>query len=118
MDGLGTEEFLDLEGKTLLGLSCENTVIAPGGSCIYRDAAMEHLKELGLVVYLKLPYEEVEQRIHNLDSRGITFRPGESLRDLYEERTPLYERYADLTVETCGLTPEESADRVERALPL
>ncbi len=116
LDSMGLESFLDLEGETLAGLSCRDTVIAPGGSCVCRAAAMEHLKQLGKVIYIKLPLEEIETRITNLDRRGIAFRPGETLRDIYEARTPLYERYADITVETLGLTLEQSAAAVEKLL--
>lgn len=116
LDSLGLEGFLDLEGETLAGLDCRGTVIAPGGSCVCRENAMEQLKRLGKVIYIKLPFEEIEPRITNLDRRGIAFRPGETLRDIYEARTPLYERYADITVETHGLTLEQSAAAVEKLL--
>ncbi len=116
LDGLGAEEFLDLEGRTLARLARTRTVIAPGGSCVCRSASMEHLKELGRVVYIKLPYETITARITNLDRRGIAFRPGETLRSIYEARTPLYEQYADLTVETEGLTLEQSAAAAEQLL--
>ena len=116
LDSMGVERFLDLEGETLGALTCAGTVIAPGGSCVCRAGAMENLRRLGKVVYIKLPYEAIEPRITNLDRRGIAFRPGETLRSIYEERTPLYERYADITVETDGLTLEQSAAAVERAL--
>ena len=116
LDSLGLEAFLDLEGDTLAALDCHNTVLAPGGSCVCRKHAMEQLKRLGAVVYIKLPFEEIEARITNLDRRGIAFRPGETLRDIYEERSPLYEQYADITVETYGLTLEQSAAMVEKIL--
>ena len=113
----GVEKFLDLEADALCSLSYPNgAVVAPGGSCVSRQRAMEHLKEMGSVVYIKLPYQAIEPRITNLDTRGIAFRPGETLRDLYEQRTPLYEQYADLTVETEGLTLEQSAAAILKAL--
>ena len=113
LDDLGTEAFLELEGNTLSSLSCRKTVIAPGGSCVCSPAAMEHLKELGTVVYIRLPLSEIERRVTNLDRRGIAFRPGETLADLYRQRCPLYEKYADLTVDTLGMTMEQSAAAVE-----
>lgn len=113
----GIEKFLDIEADALCHLDYPNgAVIAPGGSCVCRERAMEHLKEMGNVVYIKLPYESIEPRIFNLDTRGIAFRPGETLRDIYEYRTPLYERYADITVETEGLTLEQSAAAILKAL--
>lgn len=117
LDRAGVEPFLDLEADAICSLSYPNgAVIAPGGSCVCRERAMEHLKALGSVVYIKLPYEAIEPRITNLDTRGIAFRPGETLRDLYEQRTPLYEKYADLTVETEGLTLDQSAAAILKAL--
>jgi shikimate kinase len=113
LDDLGTEAFLELEGNTLSSLSCRKTVIAPGGSCVCSPAAMEHLKELGTVVYIRLPLSEIERRVTNLDRRGIAFRPGETLADLYHQRCPLYEKYAHLTVDTLGMTMEQSAAAVE-----
>lgn len=117
LDRAGVEPFLDLEADAICSLSYPNgAVIAPGGSCVCRERAMEHLKTLGSVVYIKLPYEAIEPRITNLDTRGIAFRPGETLRDIYERRVPLYEKYADLTVETEGLTLEQSAAAILKAL--
>lgn len=117
LDSHGIEDFLEIEADALCSLSYPaGAVIAPGGSCICRERAMEHLRRLGTVVYIKLPYETIQSRITNLDSRGIAFRPGETLRDLYDFRTPRYEAYADLTVETDGLTLEESMSAVLRAL--
>ena len=117
LDRAGVEPFLDLEADAICSLSYPNwAVIAPGGSCVCRERAMEHLKALGSVVYIKLSYEAIEPRITNLDTRGIAFRPGETLRDIYEQRTPLYEQYADLTVETEGLTLEQSAAAILKAL--
>lgn len=116
LNSLGLEAFLDLEGDTLAALDCRGTVLAPGGSCVCRGYAMEQLKRLGTVIYIKLPFEEIEPRITNLDRRGIAFRPGETLRDIYETRAPLYEQYADITVETYGLTLEQSAAMVEKIL--
>ena len=116
LDTRGLETFLDVEGEVISSISCRRTVIAPGGSCVCREKAMEHLRSLGTVVYLKLSCPEVISRIHNLDSRGIALRPGETLRDVYNYRTPLYERYAHLTVETGGQTFSQSVAAIRRAL--
>lgn len=117
LDRRGVEDFLELEADVLCSLSYPHgAVVAPGGSCVSRRRAMEHLKQLGSVVYIKLPYEAIEPRITNLDTRGIAFRPGETLRDLYDARTPLYEQYADITVETEGLSLEQSAAAILKAL--
>lgn len=112
----GVEKFLDIEGDVLASIQCEHTVVAPGGSCICRDYAMEHLRELGTVVYLQLTYPEVERRIHNLASRGIALQPGQTLRDVYDYRVPLYERYAHITVRADGQTLAETVEAVKQAL--
>jgi len=97
-------------------VSCRCTVIATGGSAVYRARAVEHLRELGRVVYLRLPLDEVERRLNNIGSRGIAMAPGQTLADLYAYRTPLYEGCADRTVDTAGQTLEESVSAVLRAL--
>lgn len=116
LNTLGTEGFLDLEGATIRSLRPQKTVLAPGGSCVLRRDAMEHLKSLGRVVYLRLSYDALESRIHNLATRGIAFAPGQTLRDVYDQRAPLYERYADLTVDADGQTLVETLSAVQEAL--
>ena len=112
----GVERFLDIEGEVISSIECSKTVIAPGGSCICRHEAMAHLRELGTVVYLQLSYPEVERRIYNLDSRGIALQPGQTLKDVYEYRIPLYERYAHLTVTANGQTLTETVEAVKMIL--
>ena len=112
----GIEAFLDLEGEVLASIECSNTVIAPGGSSIYRDYAMQHLRKLGTVVYLKLSLAEVERRLYNLSSRGVALRPGETLADLYAFRTPLYEKYAHVTVTCDGQDHSETIEAIRAAL--
>ena len=94
----GNDYFLSVEDKINASLEVERTVVATGGSVIYCENAMRHLKSLGTVVYLKVPEEEIERRITNFSTRGIIIKSGDSLADLYNERIPLYEKYADLTV--------------------
>ena len=95
----GTEGFLEVEDRINAGLICEKSVIATGGSVVYCKNAMEHLKEISTVIYLKLPYERVEKRLGNLKDRGVALKEGQTLKDLYEERCPLYEKYADVVIE-------------------
>ena len=116
LDEQGVEAFLDVESEVIRSVSCKNTVIAPGGSCVCRDDAMEHLKKQGVVVYLRLSCPEVVKRIHNLDSRGIALQPGQTLEDVYNYRAPRYERYADLTVDADGQTLVETVESVKNAL--
>jgi len=95
----GVEGFWKIEEEINASLKCEKTVIATGGSAVYGKKAMKHFRKIGTVIYLKLPYEEIEERVGDLQSRGVTLRHGQNLKDLYEERLPLYEQYADLTIE-------------------
>lgn len=108
----GMEEFLQIEDQVNAGLDREKTVIAPGGSVIYGKNAMNHLKSIGTVIYLKLGYEEIEKRLGNLTDRGVALRDGMTLRDLYEERTPYYERYADITLDGSGKDFGEVVDEL------
>lgn len=95
----GTEGFLKVEEEINSQLDVARSVIAPGGSVIYGPAAMEHLKKISTVVYLKLDYSELEQRLGDLKDRGVALKNGMTLMDLYQERVPLYEKYADITVD-------------------
>ena len=97
----GLDGFLEVENRVNARISEHEAVIAPGGSVIYGKEAMENLKSQGVVVYLKISFEELAERLGNVVDRGVVLREGMTLRDLYEERIPLYERYADRTVD-CG----------------
>ncbi len=112
----GVEAFLDVESAAVRSVDCENTVVAPGGSCVCRGEAMEHLRRLGTVVYLKLSLGEVEGRIHNLATRGIALQPGQTIADVYNYRAPLYERYAHITVEADGQSLAQTVEAVKGAL--
>ena len=116
LDAHGTEDFLELEADAICSVECDRTVIAPGGSVICRERGIEHLRSLGPVVYLRIPCQVLEQRIQNMGSRGIAFKPGETLRDIYEYRTPLYEKYADIVVDGDRGSMEESLAAVLQAL--
>ena len=112
----GTEAFLDIEAKVNSEICASRCVIATGGSVIYREKALEALKKIGKVVYLQLSYEEIDRRLGDLKARGVALKEGYTLRDLYNERVPLYEKYADVVVCLDGLTVEESAKAVEEAI--
>lgn len=116
VDELGVEAFLDREAAAILSVDCDRTVIATGGSVVCRDGAMEHLKDLGRIVYLQLPLEELERRLHNISTRGIAMAPGETLAHIYDYRSPLYQKYADLTVAVDRQTLEETVEQVLSAL--
>ncbi len=105
----GTEAFLDIEAKVNSEICASRCVIATGGSVIYREKAIESLKKIGKVVYLQLSYEEIARRLGDLKARGVALKEGFTLLDLYNERIPLYEKYADITVCLDGLTVEQAA---------
>ena len=94
----GIEAFIEAEGAAVSRLICDNCVIATGGSVVYNDRAMEHLKTLGDIVYINVPCDEIQKRLKNIRTRGVVMREGETIRDLYKERAPLYEKYADVIV--------------------
>ena len=95
----GVDGFIAIENEVNASIRTEKSVIATGGSVVYGQEAMEHLKEIGTVVYLKLSYKSLEKRLGNLKGRGVVLRPGQDLRALYKERTVLYEKYADVVVD-------------------
>lgn len=116
IEEVGREGFLDIEAKVNSELCADRCVIATGGSVIYRDYAMQKLKEMGTIVYLQHTYEAIAARLGDLKKRGVALKEGFTLKDLYEERTPLYEKYADVVVKLgCG-TVAQSVDCVIKAL--
>lgn len=108
----GVEGFWKIENEVNASLEKPCCVIATGGSAVYGSEAMEHLCEIGTVVYLKLSYEEIEARLGDLNARGVTLKPGQTLRDLYAERIPLYEKYAHVTVDCEGKLLREIAAEI------
>jgi len=108
IDNDGIDAFLRVEEEILSSLEFTNSIVATGGSAVYSDKAMTALKKNGRTVYISLPYAEVERRITNITTRGIVLRSGNTLLDAYNERVPLYEKYADLTVDCSGKDIESS----------
>lgn len=111
---VGPEGFIEVENRVNASICATNSIIATGGSVVYGAEAMEHLKEIGTVVYLSLPYEEIEKRLSDIKGRGVVLREGQTLKDLYEERTLLYEKYADVTICENGLNVEETIEKILR----
>ncbi len=115
----GLDGFLEVEDQVNRELDAWRSVIAPGGSVVYGERAMEHLKEISTVIYLKLSYDEVCRRLGDLTDRGVALRKGMTLHGLYEERIPLYERYADITIDeekkSVGLVVDELRDIIEKS---
>lgn len=112
----GEERFLRIEEEVNAGIQTKRHVIATGGSVVYCDRAMQHLKEIGTVVYLKLSFASICNRLGNIRRRGVVLKDGQSLKDLYDERTPLYERYADIVIDAEGYDVEGLMDEVAQAL--
>lgn len=98
----GNDGFQEIENRVNASIETEETVIATGGSVVYCHEAMEHLKSIGTVVYLKLSLKPLSKRLGNLQGRGVLLKEGQTLKDLYQERTPLYEKYADIVVDEEG----------------
>ena len=113
---VGTEGFIEVENRVNASLMVRHSVIATGGSVVYGAEAMEHLSQIGTVVYLSLPFEILNKRLHDIKGRGGVLREGQTLRDLFEERVPLYEKYADITVDEYGLNVEQTIEKVVAAL--
>src|SRR5699024_1807485 len=93
---VGEEGFLKIENQVNAEVEAENSVISPGGSVVYCEEAMRHYKEIGTIVYLKASYQTIKRRIRNPKKRGVVLREGQSLRDLYNERVPYFEKYEEI----------------------
>lgn len=112
----GEDGFLEIEGAVNAGIQTERHVIATGGSVVYCENAMKHFQEIGRIVYLKLSYATICNRLGNIRRRGVILKDGQSLKDLYDERTPLYEKYADFVVDAEGYDIEGLMEEVVKAL--
>lgn len=113
---IGIDAFLLREEEAILGLDCDRTVVATGGSVVYGRRAMAHLHAHGVVVYIRLPYEVIRSRLSNLATRGVTLRPGQTLRDLYDERVPLYEAEADIVFDAQSGDIEQTVEHIAACL--
>ena len=112
----GNEGFLRIEDRVNAEIQEDRAVISPGGSVVYCENAMRHYKETGMIVYLHTSYETISNRLHNAKNRGVVLKDGQTLKDLYEERSALFERYADLTISEEGRDLEETIEEVLRVL--
>lgn len=116
IDGEGAEGFLAIEEMTVCSLHVKDAVIATGGSVVLSAKAMAHLREDGVIVYLAISFAEMEKRLRNITTRGIVLPAGQGLRDMYDQRVPLYEKYADITVACSGEDFEAVVDKIVREL--
>ncbi len=112
----GVDGFIEIENQVNASIEADRTVVATGGSVVYGEEAMNHLKHIATVIYLRLSYEELEKRLGNLKNRGVVLREGQTLKDLYEERTKLYEKYADLIVDEENKGIEETLQAIVKVL--
>lgn len=110
-DAMTKDEFIDVEAEIVGALRLCRTVIATGGSVVYRQSTMEHLASLGPVIYLDVPMKVVLERIARNPDRGLAIAPGQTIEELFREREALYRRYSTISVEAFGVTPAESARR-------
>lgn len=112
----GIDGFLAVEDRVNEKVSARKTVISPGGSVIYCKNAMKHYKEIGKVVYLQASYETINKRLSDAKNRGVVLKQGQTLKNLYDERVELFERYADITICEDAQTLEETVDAVLASL--
>ena len=99
IDNDGIDEFLKIEGEVISKVDCKNSVIATGGSAVFSENAMNNLRRDGVIVFLDVPLSEIKRRVDNITTRGIAMKPGETLETVYNERLPLYKKYADVIVD-------------------
>ncbi|MFA9377747.1 MAG: shikimate kinase [Lachnotalea sp.] len=108
IDSEGVEGFIEIENQINASIEVDKAIIATGGSVVYGKEAMEHLKNIGRVIYLKLSFDQIEKRLSDIKDRGVVLKEGQDLKDLYNERTALYEKYADVVIDEENLTVEET----------
>ncbi len=113
---VGPDGFTRIEDRVNSEIQVEKTVVSPGGSVVYCKNAMQHFKEIGTVIYLQTSFETISKRLKNPENRGVVLKEGQTIRELYDERVPLFEKYADLTVCEDGLSLDETIDSVMERL--
>ncbi|MGN0515614.1 shikimate kinase [Eubacterium sp.] len=115
IDDDGIEYFLSAEERAILSLDINATVVATGGSVVYSDKSMEHLKKSGKVIYLHLSYDTMVDRIKNITTRGVVVKEGDSLEDMYNERLPMYQKWADVVINCDNNTVEQTVEKIVKA---
>ncbi|MEZ0576692.1 homoserine kinase [Halodesulfovibrio aestuarii] len=115
-DSMTKEEFLDVECAVICALRAKRCVIATGGSVVYREKAMEHLRSLGPICHLDVSLPKIIKRIGEKPDRGLAIAPGQTIEDLYNERAALYKKYAEISVQCDNKTPEQCVTALLAAL--
>jgi shikimate kinase len=118
MDKEGYMKLREIEARVLQTLNVENHIVSTGGSAVYSDAAMQHLRKNGTTIYLDVTLDTLRSRITDYETRGIAKRPDQSFDDLFEERTRLYTQYADLVIKGDGVSQDDVCNRIISALAL
>ena len=114
----GLEAFNQIENQVNASIETTSSIIATGGSVIYGQEAMQHLKEIGTIIYLRLPENLLKERLGDLNQRGVSIKAGQTLHSLYKERIPLYEKYADITIDEENKNLEETLQSIVDSLEL
>lgn len=114
VDEHGFERLRDREADVVTDFEPQQTVVATGGSVVYRDRSMAHLKQYGPLIYLYVPQAELERRLSNFATRGIAAPPGSSFASIYAEREPLYRRYADIIIDLDGVSEAAALQRLQK----
>ena len=112
----GLEGFLKIENEVNSSVDVHDHVISPGGSVVYCEEAMEHLKQIGIIIYLRVSCKTIKNRINDPKKRGVVLKKGQTLEDLYDERCILFEKYADIVIDEDGYTLDETIERVAKSL--
>lgn len=114
IDSDGINTFLDCEAEAVKSLECENCVIATGGSVIFREEAVNHLKKCGKIFYLNVPLDEIKKRLDNISTRGVAASKDQTIDDIFNERSPLYEKYADYILDLNGCSAEQTVEKISK----
>lgn len=111
-DRLGLDGFIRAEEELVSSLKFFMTVISTGGSVVYGPSAMDNLRKLGKIVYLQVDLETIRKRLKDMSSRGLAMKSGQDLNDIYTQRVPLYQEYADLVIDTDSFSPEKNVEQI------
>lgn len=112
IDTDGIDYFLNCEADAVKSLDCNNFVVATGGSVVYREDAILHLKKNGKIIFLDVALDEIKRRLNNINTRGIAAKKNKSIEDIYNERIALYNKYADVIIKTDGESVEKTVEKV------
>lgn len=108
----GDDGFIEIENNINKSIEVEHAVIATGGSAVYGTDAMEHFRKIGTVIYLEVPYKEIEKRVGSLKDRGVVSNGKENIEDIYADRVELYEKYADVIIKEWNIPIKEIINKI------